>query len=675
MIKRNNYKQVARHNAYLAQKAYHAERYCLKNFGFVSDPKLPLKRNFNNRLRTKPSCLSGQPSNLTYHNLCGNENIPTGTKQLLGLNLKYCLATNRLNNNINKTVQKMAYSIRTRLFLDSIGHPANQEYEKQIYIKNSNWNPPPASLFLENKITEFEKELKKSQATQSKKFNRINLSNLNPIQATALKHLRRNNNFIIKATDKNLGPAIMNKNTYIEQILTEHLLTDTYRKLTANEAKNIIETVRSTLKNLISDNQDKFSKAEITYFQRSLRLHHRLPIFYGIPKVHKSPTTLRPVVSSVNSLLAIFSNWLDFKLKELLPHIKSYIKDSTAVIKELKELTIPSNALLFSADATSMYTNIDTRLAVESIKNLIMDNSDKLQHNFPTSIITEILTIVMNNNVFSFADTHWLQLSGTAMGTPVACSYAMLSFGYHENSKILPEFRHNLLFYKRYIDNILGIWIPSENDNASDWDRFKKKLNDWGPLRWVIEDPSHQTQFLDLHIKLQNSRITTETYQKSMNLYLYIPPLSAHPQSCFKGLIYGELRRYWVQNNPANFQTILQKFIQRLTDRGHTIEQLTPLLMQAAVNLDNATWQPNYASPSTQNILYIHWRHHPGGLQRAEIRRIFESTLQPYLPYERMQIAMSRPKNLREVLTKTALSDTVNIDTLIAPNTSNPSTE
>jgi hypothetical protein len=262
------------------------------------------------------------------------------------------------------------------------------------------------------------------------------------------------------------------------------------------------------------------------------------------------------------------------------------------------------------------------------------------------------------------------------MGTPVACSYAMLSFSHHENNNILTEFQPNLLFYKRYIDDILGIWIPSENNNISDWDRFKKKLNDWGSLKWVIEDPSYQTQFLDLHIKLQNATITTETYQKSMNLYLYIPPLSAHPQSCFKGLIHGELRRYWIQNNPFNFQTILLKFIQRLTDRGHTIEQLTPLLMQAAVNLDNATWQPSNTSSNTQNILYIHWRHHPGGLQRAEIRKIYESTLQPYLPYERMQIAMSRPKNLREILTKTALPDTENINTLeIMQDISNPSTE
>jgi hypothetical protein len=90
--------------------------------------------------------------------------------------------------------------------------------------------------------------------------------------------------------------------------------------------------------------------------------------------VHKSPVTLRPVVNGVNSLLAVFSNWLDYKLKKLLPYVKSYNKDSTTVIKELKELTIPTRALLFSADATSMYTNIETHLAVDSIKSLILDN-------------------------------------------------------------------------------------------------------------------------------------------------------------------------------------------------------------------------------------------------------------------------------------------------------------
>jgi len=74
--------------------------------------------------------------------------------------------------------------------------------------------------------------------------------------------------------------------------------------------------------------------------------------------------------------------------------------------------------------------------------------------------------IVMNHNIFSFADTYWHQLSGMAMGTPTACPYATITYGHFENSEILPRFNNNLLYYKRYIDDIFGIWIPSTDNNS-----------------------------------------------------------------------------------------------------------------------------------------------------------------------------------------------------------------
>jgi hypothetical protein len=42
----------------------------------------------------------------------------------------------------------------------------------------------------------------------------------------------------------------MDKTTYIQQVLTEHLLTSTYRNLTTSKAKNQMEAIKSTLKNL-----------------------------------------------------------------------------------------------------------------------------------------------------------------------------------------------------------------------------------------------------------------------------------------------------------------------------------------------------------------------------------------------------------------------------------------
>jgi hypothetical protein len=516
-------------------------QYCLQNFGLCSNPDNSINKNFKTALQTIPSHTWLQPRNLTFHNLCKQQKLPLGTKELLGLNLKFCISSNKITNDINKTVLLMAKTIRTKHFLSENGIIDNNSYEKQIYIKNPTWNPPPAPLPIENKITEFEKYLKSYHQHLTQKFKRNKLSNLTPLQSKALITLKHNKNITIKPTDKNLGPAVLDTKQYIGQILQEHLLTPSYKQLSHQEALNTMETTKTTLKKLIQSNLQLLSKPELTFFERSLRSFHRLPIFYGLPKVHKEPLSLRPVVSTSGSLLAIFSTWLDYKMKDLIPLVKSYIKNSFELIEELQSLNIPNNALFFSADAVSMYTNIDTETGINAIKSFIQTNRDKIPDNFPSNLFIHILDLIMRNNIFSFADTYWLQLAGTAMGTPVACAYATVTFGHYENTTILPNFSEQLFYYKRYIDDIIGIWIPPEQNQLATWNRFKETLNDWGHLQWKSEEPSKKTVFLDLELELQNSTVITKTFQKKMNLYLYIPPMSAHPPSCLKGLVTGEL--------------------------------------------------------------------------------------------------------------------------------------
>jgi uncharacterized protein YaaW (UPF0174 family) len=71
----------------------------------------------------------------------------------------------------------------------------------------------------------------------------------------------------------------MDTNTYIKQVLTEHLLTPAYRKLSQAEAKLSMDNIKSTLKNIILNNKQYLFKAELTYFQRCLQFHHRMPVF------------------------------------------------------------------------------------------------------------------------------------------------------------------------------------------------------------------------------------------------------------------------------------------------------------------------------------------------------------------------------------------------------------
>jgi hypothetical protein len=256
------------------------------------------------------------------HNLCHDVQPPIGTKSLLGLGLKFCVVSPKPTYNIKECVKKLAYRICTKQYLLSNKQPTNTEYIPQIYKKLKNWYPPPASLTIENKITDFEKQLKQSATTNNNKIQPY--INLTPFQKKTKRELIHSNEFIILPTDKNLGPSILNRDDYIRQVLQEHLLSPTYMHLAEIIASQRLAETKQLLINSFETYRHLLSQPEIDYFTRSFQEHHRIPIFYGMPKVHKTPMKLRPVVSCVNSFCSIFSTWLDYKMKSLLPLISSY---------------------------------------------------------------------------------------------------------------------------------------------------------------------------------------------------------------------------------------------------------------------------------------------------------------------------------------------------------------
>jgi len=199
------------------------------------------------------------PTNLTFHNLTAPGSLPPNTKQLLGLNVKFCIANNLLPNTINKTMRNLAYSIRTKEALKKSNTDQNSTYIKQIYLKKALWNQPSASIDIEDKITEFEKALKKAHNKLILHYNKSTLRNLTKTQLQILTELKSNNNIIIKPTDKNLGPAVMQKDAYIKQVLNKHLLNDDYLQLTEEEAKQKISNLKLTLISLLNNSQNFLS--------------------------------------------------------------------------------------------------------------------------------------------------------------------------------------------------------------------------------------------------------------------------------------------------------------------------------------------------------------------------------------------------------------------------------
>jgi hypothetical protein len=58
--------------------------------------------------------------------------------------------------------------------------------------------------------------------------------------------------------------------------------------------------------------------------------------------------------------------------------------------------------LLFSANAESMYTNIDTSTGIAAIKDFLTLNKEEIPKDFPKNLFLHILQLVMEHNIFSF---------------------------------------------------------------------------------------------------------------------------------------------------------------------------------------------------------------------------------------------------------------------------------
>ena len=131
----------------------------------------------------------------------------------------------------------------------------------------------------------------------------------------------------------------------------------------------------------------------------------------------------------------------------------------------------------------------------------------------------------MLNNIFCFGDMTFKQLNGTAMGTPPAPPYATIYYGIHEKN-FLPKHNKHVIFYKRFINDVFGIWIPHPNPqiDAQLWDEFKQSMNAFPGLTWEFEDPSDKVNFMDLTITIKNGHVSTSLFEKPLNLHLYIPP-------------------------------------------------------------------------------------------------------------------------------------------------------
>ena len=114
---------------------------------------------------------------------------------------------------------------------------------------------------------------------------------------------------------------------------------------------------------------------------------------------------IRPIVSSVNSVTENLSSFLDAWLNPLVQKLPSYIKDSMEFIKMVTSTQIPNNSILVSIDVSSLYTNIPHKDGIAAAVQALQKDADPNPLRPPIQILTEMLNIVLKNNVTDSMET------------------------------------------------------------------------------------------------------------------------------------------------------------------------------------------------------------------------------------------------------------------------------
>ena len=555
-----------------------------ENYGFI--PNLAISTHLNARHvlgETPTGVYFAHFTNKQFHDHTSKKIIPAAASTVLGFGMKFIPVPKKSirQDDIDEAIKRFNRDFYLKVFFADDEYTSEDDEPIEKLRINSKWTPDQPPYAITRRIGNFESAIFRNFKPKHGK------SNLTKFQARILQEIRSNENIIIAHADKNLGPVGVNTEKYIRWALNEHLLdANTYIQETETEALTAAydlfrEIYQWTRKHNLCDRLSKDATDYIRYWIQK-NLNDPFGYFYLTIKIHKGPISTRPVCSDCTSLVHPLGKWLDQALQPVVTSQPFYFKDSFTLKQEIDKLVLPANASIITFDAVAMYTNIDIDDSIARIIGFLSTIWDK----YDCKATEEALNIVMRNNRMRFGDLIFRQTRGVAMGMAPAPTIANLFVAIYENDHIIPLIGKYLMYYKRFIDDGLAIWLH-DNDpavDASNWNEFKAICNTMG-LRWTFKSPRKKLIFMDMTIRIEGERLVTTIYAKSMALYQYIPPSSCHPPGVLTGLLFGQiLRIYQLCSLSSDIDKELSLFYQRLLNRGYKPINLLPLLEKGINN-------------------------------------------------------------------------------------------
>ncbi len=165
---------------------------------------------------------------------------------------------------------------------------------------------------------------------------------------------------------------------------------------------------------------------------------------------------MRPVVNQIGSVTYRASQLVHHFLLPTLSAIDSLVLKPAELARAIPLVEVGPGAVLLSVDIDSLYTNIPHGAGLGALAWHLREVWGTRQRLLRASILGLTFRI-LRGNVFTFNGAAYQQLSGTAMGSPMAVCYANVYVHWVEQTYLHRDLQRNLHLYLnyRFVDDIL----------------------------------------------------------------------------------------------------------------------------------------------------------------------------------------------------------------------------
>ena len=232
------------------------------------------------------------------------------------------------------------------------------------------------------------------------------------------------------------------------------------------------------------------------------------PKLYGVPKLHKPNTPMRPIVSHCGSPTYQLSKYLTTILQPLTNESRHKVQSTKDFIDTIKTVQIPNDHKLVSFDVTSLFTSIPVQLALDYSETAMKNSIHELP--LPKDDIMDLLKLCLTCSFFQYNGKHYKQLHGTAMGSPVSGVVAEIVMQNIEQ-QALATYKETL--WLRYVDET---FTAVHKDEINFLHEHLNKQNTYIQFTREIEE-NGKIPFLDCLLSRGNNKLRTTIYRKLTN--------------------------------------------------------------------------------------------------------------------------------------------------------------